>query len=73
MQTTPNSWPPSPVILKELIEKYKITDSFTLKLLDEYENFFATGEHKDIQFWREREAWPMFPASGAGSSGKCAS
>jgi hypothetical protein len=40
----------------------------------EYEIFSqTTGEHKDIQFWRERETWPMFPASGPGSSGRCAS
>jgi hypothetical protein len=73
MQTTLNSWPPSPSVLKALIERYKIADSFSLRLLDEYEKFFQTGEHKDIQFWRDREMWPMFPASGAGSVGKCAS
>jgi hypothetical protein len=73
LQTTPNGWPPSPEVLKSIIEKYKITDGFVLRVLDEYTYFFMNREHKDIQFWRERETWPTQPASGAGSLGKCAS
>ena len=73
MQTTADGWPPSPESLKSIISKYNITDSFVMKLLDEYSYFFMTGEHKDIQFWRARETWPTQPESGAGSPGKCAS
>lgn len=73
LQTTANSWPPSPEQLKSIVTKYKITDDFVLKIIDEYDYYFKTGDHKDMQFWRARETWPTQPASGAGSPGKCAS
>lgn len=72
LQTTANSWPPRPEQLKSIVAKYKITDGFVLKIIDEYGYYFKTGEHKDMQFWRARETWPTQPASGAGSPGKCA-
>jgi hypothetical protein len=65
---TPSAWPPSPEALRLLVNKYKITDSFALRIVAEYEHYFNTGQHQDLPFWNARETWPMFPIS----AGKCA-
>lgn len=61
-------WPPSPDALQKLLDKYGVHDEFTNKLLDEYRYFVGTGEHRDAQFWRDRDSWPTDPPPPIGDS-----
>jgi len=61
-------WPPSPDTLQKLLDRYDVHDEFTNKALDEYRYFATNGEHRDAQFWRDRDSWPMFPRSPTGDN-----
>jgi hypothetical protein len=51
-------WPPSPDSIQKLLDKYDVHDEFTNKAVDEYRDFVRTGEHRDAQFWSDRDSWP---------------
>jgi hypothetical protein len=51
-------WPPSPDHIQNSLEKYGVHDDFTTKALDEYRYFLRTDEHRDVQFWHDRDSWP---------------
>ncbi len=61
-------FPPSPDAIQKLLDKYAVHDEFSSKALDEYRYYVKTGEHRDLQFWRDRDSWPTEPASPNGDS-----
>lgn len=62
-----NGWPPAPDVLQKLLTEFKVQDTFTEKALSEYRHFLLTGDHQDLQFWRERDNWPTMPKAGTSS------
>ncbi len=55
------AWPPSADAIQALITRYNIRDAFAQKALSEYRYFMENGEPRDIQFWRDRDSWPVQP------------
>jgi|SRR5271165_1956385 len=63
--------PPKPDELMRLLDQFGVHDDFTDKVLDEYRNFLNSGQHRDIQFWHDRDHWPINPIPSNGDKSVC--
>jgi hypothetical protein len=58
--------------VSRLLDKFAAHDSFTDRALAGFSYYFNTGEHKDVEFWRDRDRWPVNPVQpGADKSSSC--
>jgi hypothetical protein len=73
MQYVEKGWPPSADAIQKLLDKYDVHDEFTGKAVDEYRYYIymETGEHRDAQFWRDRDSWPTSPSTNQNDPHRC--